>query len=155
MRYWKSGVALFGVAVFAAGLAIIIGASRIPSGFGYDAVGPAAMPYIIGGGFLVSAILILLDARQNAEPVEPLSLWPVALISAALLLAALLVETLGWIPLAALVFLAGARALGDRRIGLNAAIGLGFGAVTFGLFNWGLGLDLPAGPLAPLLRVFG
>jgi putative tricarboxylic transport membrane protein len=142
------------MAMFAAGLAILIGASRIPSGFGYDAVGPAAMPYIIGGGFLASAILILLDVRRSTEPSGPLSLWPVAAISAALLLAALLVEPLGWVPLAALIFLAGALALGDRRIGLNAGIGLAFGVVTFVLFNWGLGLDLPAGVLAPVLRTF-
>ena len=61
---------------------------------------------------------------------------------------------LGWVPLAALIFLAGTVALGDRRIALNAVIGVAFGAVTFALFNWGLGLNLPAGVLEPVLRSF-
>lgn len=132
--------------MFAAGLAIIVGATQISTGFGYDAVGPAAFPYIIGAGFLISAVLIFLDARRSEpDDADPLSLGPVAVISAALLLAALLLKTLGWVPLAALVFFGGAYALGDRRILLNAGIGLGFGVVTFALFNWGLGLNLPAG----------
>lgn len=138
--------------MFASGLAILIGASRIPAGFGYDAVGPDAFPKLIGTGFLVSAVLIILEARRGlAAEDEPTAAWPVITISGALLLAALLIDTLGWIPMSATVFVAGAVAMGERRYLTGALMGLAFGLVTFAAFNWGLGLNLPAGIFAPVL----
>jgi putative tricarboxylic transport membrane protein len=59
------------------------------------------------------------------------------------------------VPLTATVFAAGAWAFGNRRLWLNLLIGLVFGGVILLAFNEGLGLDLPLGVLAPLLRPQG
>ena len=56
-----------------------------------------------------------------------------------------LLETLGWILATTILFVAGARAFGSRRLALDAAIGLVLTALAFGLFNYGLGLSLPMG----------
>ena len=74
------------------------------------------------------------------------------LISAALLLEAVLISRLGWIPAVAAVFVAGTYAFGDRRIQSNAVIGLVLATVILLVFTLGLGIDLPLGPLEPLVR---
>lgn len=146
--------ALLGVAALLAGGAMFYGASRIPRGFGYDAVGPDTFPRIIAAGVMISGGLCLLDAGRaaaaEAEAVAFGSLRVVVLISAALLAMAFGVRPLGWVPMAAVVFTAGAAAFGSRRLIRDAGIGLIIGLVTLLGFNLGLGLDLPLGPLAPL-----
>ena len=70
---------------------------------------------------------------------------PVLWIVGALIIPIVLIRTIGWIPVAALVFALGARAFGSRSVLLDLALGLAFGIVTFVLFNYALGLNLPAG----------
>ena len=150
--------AAFGFAVMAVGIAVTAGAQLIPVGFSYDAVGPGLFPTLIGAGLIVSALAILVDAAGRAPEGEsnasPLDLLPVAMISAALLLEAALIGQLGWIPLTGILFLAGSRAFGDRRTWANLAIGLVFGALVLIAFNFGLGLNLPLGPLESLLQQY-
>lgn len=150
--------ALFGAAAATLGAFVILGARRIPVGFSYDAVGPALFPTMIGVGLLLSGLAILLSVwRTAAETVNERSRfnWTVvAVISAALLLEALLITRLGWIPMIAVVFAAGAYAFGDNRILLNLMIGFALGALTMLAFSFGIGIDLPLGPLEPLLQRF-
>ncbi len=150
--------ALFGAATTALGAFVIYGARQISSGFSYDAVGPTLFPTLIGIGLLASGVVILIHVRrsgdQGREDKRSLDWLPVGLISAALLGEALLVGKLGWIPVVATVFLAGTFAFGDRRILLNAGIGLGLGTFILFAFSFGLGVDLPLGPLEPLLQSY-
>ena len=104
---------------------------------------------------LVAAFLV--QGHETREehhlPGRPkLNLWPVGLISAALLLEAALISRLGWIPVVALVFVAGTYAFGDRRILANAVIGLVLATLILRVFTLGLGIDLPLGPLEPLFQ---
>jgi putative tricarboxylic transport membrane protein len=150
-------MALFGVAALVLGVAVLYFARRIPTGFGYDVVGPGMFPTIVGIGLAFSGLIAVFEARGSSSrnDVVPIDLFPVALISSALLLESAAIRSLGWIPVTGLLFLAGTWAFGDRRAILNLVIGLLMGTVILVAFDFGLGLDLPLGPLAPLLSPAG
>ncbi len=149
--------ALFGLAALLLGAAVLFLARKIPAGFGYDVVGPAMFPTIIGAGLTLSGLLAIFESRMNddGEVTPPVDLLPVALISATLLIEAAAIRSLGWIPMTGLLFLAGAWGFGDRRIALNLGIGLTMGAAILAAFDYGLGLDLPLGLLEALLPAAG
>ncbi len=154
MTIHNRSLALFGIGMLLVGIAVIISASRIPTGFSYDAVGPTVFPTIIGAGFVVSAFLVILESVRVAPARDdhiPIDLRPVIVISAAVLLEAFFIKKLGWVPMAATVFMAGSWAFGDRRIVLNGVIGLAFAALILVAFSWVLGLDLPLGVFENLL----
>jgi putative tricarboxylic transport membrane protein len=147
---------LFGSAVVALGVAVVIASQQIKTGFTYDAVGPAMFSNLIGGGLVLSGAASVISARRASLKDLPdqlmLTLWPVGLISAALLLEAALISHLGWIPVVTTMFVAGTYAFGDRRILSNAVIGLVLATVILLAFTLGLGIDLPLGPLEPLFQ---
>lgn len=153
VRNWP--LATFGITIFAIGIAVFFNARGIQGGFGYDAVGPAVFPMIIGGGFMVAAVMICLESlgvdADASDGDEKTNVWPVIVISAAVLIEALLIKKAGWVPMATVVFVAGAWAFGDRRLLLNTVFGLVLSGFILFAFNWGLGLDLPLGILAPIL----
>ena len=147
---------LFGSAVVAIGVAVIVASQQIKTGFTYDVVGPAMFSNLIGIGLTLSGVASVISTRRASLedlPDQPkLNLWPVGLISAALLLEAVLISRLGWIPAVAAVFVAGTYGFGDRRILANAVIGLVLATVILLVFTLGLGIDLPLGPLEPLFQ---
>jgi putative tricarboxylic transport membrane protein len=147
---------LFGSAVVALGVAVVVASQQIKTGFAYDVVGPAMFSNLIGVGLVLSGVASVITARRASLedlPDQPkLTLWPVGLISAALLLEAALISRLGWIPVVATVFVAGTYAFGDRRILSNAVIGLVLATVILLVFTLGLGIDLPLGPLEPVFQ---
>ena len=137
--------ATLGALAIALGVAVVVVARGFPGGSIYDALGPRLLPYIVGAGLALSGLSILIGAFRRANEYEALDLAPVLWIVAALIIPVTLIRVIGWIPVAALVFALGARAFGSRRVWLDLALGLAFGAITFLLFNYGLGLNLPAG----------
>ena len=145
------GLALAGT-ITVAGAAVLWMATRIPQGFGYDAVGPSLFPRIIGIGLVISGLIHGLEVWRDGDdrPEGRAAPWPVVLILGSMLLLAAGVRIAGWIPTAALVFLAGTLAFGDRRIALNLVIGVVLSALILVAFNEGLGLNLPLGPLSAL-----
>jgi putative tricarboxylic transport membrane protein len=147
---------LFGSAVAALGVAVVIASQQIKTGFAYDVVGPAMFSNLIGIGLTLSGIVSVISTRRASLedlPDQPkLNLWPLGQISAALLLEAALISRLGWIPVVATVFVAGTYAFGDRRILSNTLIGLVLATLILVVFTLGLGIDLPLGPLEPLFR---
>lgn len=149
MRIRIDSLTIAGAGIALAGVAILTAAAGIKTGFSYDSVGPATLPRFIGGGLILAGVLVLIENRgaERAEEVSFGRALPVIVISAALLGLALLVRLLGWVPMAATVFLAGAFAFGSRHVLRDAIIGIGVGLVTLGLFRFGLGLNLPIGTL--------
>ena len=147
---------LFGSAVAALGVAVVIASQQIKTGYAYDVVGPAMFSNLIGIGLTLSGIVSVISTRRACPknlPDQPkLNLWPLGQISAALLLEAALISRLGWIPVVATVFVAGTYAFGDRRILSNTLIGLVLASLMLLVFTLGLGIDLPLGPLEPLFR---
>lgn len=152
----RSGLVL-GAFGLLAGAGMFLGATQIPSGFGYDAVGPATFPKIIALGLVASGAICLMEARrapQAEDIMAPGNLVPVALISVTLLAAAALLKAAGWVPMAALIFVAGGAAFGSRSHGRNLAIGLAAATLVLLLFGYGLGIRLPLGVLASATALF-
>ncbi len=69
----------------------------------------------------------------------------VAAIVAACLVQAAALPVLGFVLTAAVVFVTATHALGNRRIGRNAAIGVALAATLAFLFGAGLDVPLPRG----------
>jgi putative tricarboxylic transport membrane protein len=128
------------------GIAVAAGATGLPQGSAYDVLGSRLLPYIVAAGLGLTGLAILVGAFRGAQA-EPqaLDLARVVPIVIALIVPIVLLRPLGWIPVAAVIFALGARAFGSRRWALDLALGLAFGAGTFVLFNYALGLNLPAG----------
>jgi putative tricarboxylic transport membrane protein len=63
----------------------------------------------------------------------------------------LLIEILGFIFASTILFVMVARGFNSRRWGLNIVTGLVLGSAVLAMFNYGLGLTLPAGILKGVL----
>jgi putative tricarboxylic transport membrane protein len=138
--------AVLGALAVLLGIAVVVVARGFPGGSIYDALGPRLLPYIVGAGLILTGLTIFTGAfRRHPAEREALDLFPLVWIVAALLVPIVALRAIGWIPVATLVFALGARAFGSRRVALDLALGLAFGIVTFVLFNYALGLNLPAG----------
>lgn len=146
-RSLRIGEALLGGGLSALGALIAIETMLTPSA-GRSVVGPALFPYLISGGLVLIGLSLLREAFAGHIAHETgleLDLRAVALVAAGLAAQFLLIEFLGWIPSAALLFVAVARAFGSRRYLPNAALGLLLAGGTFAVFNYGLDLNLPIG----------
>jgi putative tricarboxylic transport membrane protein len=112
-------------------------------------IGPRLFPFLIAAGLLVVGVLVLREAIVGGVAHESQGLeldWPALAIAAAALVAQLpLIEWIGWIPTAALLFAAVAFAYGSRRPGRDVLIGLVLAGLSFLLFSYGLDLGLPVG----------
>jgi putative tricarboxylic transport membrane protein len=142
----KSEAGLGGFAI-ALGIAVGIGATGFPQGSLYDALGPRLLPYIVAGGLVLTGFSILIGALRGRSlgETDASDIGPLVWIAAALVVPIVLIRAAGWIAVAALVFTLGARAFGSRRTLIDLALGLALGIATFALFNYALGLNLPAG----------
>jgi putative tricarboxylic transport membrane protein len=134
----------------ALGILVAILTRGFPGGSQYDVLGPRLLPYIVAGGLCLTGIAILVQAvRGGKVEREPFDYAPLLWIVAALIVPVVAIRVAGWIPVCTVVFALGARAFGSRRVWLDLALGLAFGALTFALFNYALGLNLPAGAWIP------
>lgn len=152
-RSLRIGEALLGGGLSALGALIAIETMLTPS-VGRSVVGPALFPYLISAGLVLIGLSLLREAFAGHTAHEAgLELDPraVALVAAGLAAQFLLIEPLGWIPSAALLFVAVSRAFGSRRYLPNAALGLLLAGGTFVVFNYGLDLNLPIGSVGEWL----
>lgn len=149
-RGLRVGEAVLGGGVLALGLFVGVETALIEVAPSQAAVGPRLFPFLVATGLVVVGLLVLREAffGQVAHERGFELDWPaVALISAGLLVQMFLLETLGWIPATAILFVAAARAFGSRRLPVDAALGVALASLAFFIFNYGLGLDLPLGTL--------
>jgi putative tricarboxylic transport membrane protein len=152
-RSLRVGEAALGGGVLVLGLFIAFETTR---GLGPTSavVGPALFPYLIAAGLVIVGASLLREAFAGHIAHEggfELDWVAVALVSAGLILQMFLLETLGWIPASALLFMAVARAFGSRRLVIDAVLGLALTAASFVIFNYGLGLNLPGGVIADMI----
>ncbi|MBP2297769.1 tripartite tricarboxylate transporter TctB family protein [Azospirillum picis] len=146
-RSLRIGEALLGGGLAALGALIAVETMLTPSA-GRGVVGPALFPYLIAGGLVLIGLSLLREAFAGHIAHDgglELDLRAVVLVAAGLAAQFLLIEFLGWIPAATLLFVAVARAFGSRRYLLNVALGLLLAGATFAVFNYGLDLNLPSG----------
>jgi putative tricarboxylic transport membrane protein len=140
--------AVLGTFAVLIGAYVAIDAAGYHDGSTYDGLGPSLLPYIIAAGLILTGLPILLKALRSGGTTGAFANvdWTaIALITAALTVPIVFILPLGWIPVITVVFALGARAFGSRRTLIDLGFGLAFGVVTFVVFNFGLGLHLPAG----------
>lgn len=149
VRSLRIGEAVLGGGVLALGLFLAIQTAGFAVAPSHAAIGPRLFPFLIAGGLVLIGVLVLREAFfghvAHEEGRYELDWMAMVLVSAGLVAQMFLLETLGWILATTILFVAGARAFGSRRLALDAAIGLVLTALAFGLFNYGLGLSLPMG----------
>lgn len=146
-----------GVAVI--GALVLWGSFYLPTGGGYAQVGPGVVPRIVGTLTLFLGALLLREAftggfrgvDEEAEIHLPMDWIAFAWVSGGIIGYGLLIEHAGFILASTLLFVLVARGFNSRRWVLNAVVGLILAIVVFAIFNYGLGLTLPAGVLKGLL----
>ena len=146
--------------VVALGGLMLWGSYHLPTGGGYAQVGPGVTPRIVGVGLLALGALLVREALAGGflgvDEAEERGLgmdWAAfAWITAGLVAYGLLIVRLGFILSSTLLFMLVARAFGSRRWLLDATVAALLAIAIFAVFNYGLGLTLPAGVMAPVLR---
>jgi putative tricarboxylic transport membrane protein len=141
------------------GALILWGSFHLPTAGGYAQVGPGMVPRGVGIGIVALGALLLREAftggfrgvDEAAEARLPLDWISFAWVSGGILAYGVLIEALGFIFSSALLFVMVARGFRSRRWLLNAGTGLILAALVFSIFNYGLGLTLPAGILKGVL----
>lgn len=147
------------VAIAAAGGLVLWGSFNLPTGGGYAQVGPGVVPRIVGAGLLALGALLVRAALAGGfagvDEAEERGLgmdWAAfAWLTAGIVVYGLAIVRLGFIVSSVVLFVLVARGFGSRRWALNALTGVLLGAAIYAVFNYALGLTLPAGVLAPLL----
>jgi putative tricarboxylic transport membrane protein len=145
--------------VAALGALILWGSYHLPTAGGYAQVGPGMVPRGVGIGIVALGALLLREAfsggfrgvDEAAEAGLPLDWISFAWVSGGILAYGVLIQRIGFILASTLLFVMVARGFHSRRWLLNAATGLVLAAIVFAIFNYGLGLTLPAGILEGVL----
>lgn len=124
-------------------------------------VGPRTVPFAVGTGLLVVAVLLTADVlrggRGEAEGGEDVDLaepgdWRTVLLLTGVFLAfAVLIEPLGFPVAGALLFWGSAFALGSRHHHRDPLIAAVLAVATYAVFDRLLGVPLPGGPLMGVL----
>jgi putative tricarboxylic transport membrane protein len=141
------------------GVLILAGSSDLSTGGGYAQVGPGVVPRFVGGAIILLGALLLREALtggfrgvdEEAEVHLPMNWAAFGWITGGIILYGLLVERAGFLIASTLLFMAVARGFASRRWALNAFVGFAVAAFIFAVFNYGLGLTLPAGVLRAVL----
>ena len=139
---------IVGAFVLAIGLFIGLETYEMASTGTTTVVGPQLFPYIVAFGLIAVGVSLLREAVSGHVAHErgfELDWRAVALGSGGLILQMLLLERLGWIIATTLMFILATLAFRERRVFLSVVIGLVLTALTFAVFNYGLGLGLPVG----------
>jgi putative tricarboxylic transport membrane protein len=140
--------AIVGAFVLAIGLFIAIETFEMASTGTSALVGPHLFPYLVGFGLIAIGLSLLKEAVTGHVAHETgfeLDWRAVAFASGALILQMLLLERIGWILASTLMFVLTTLAFRERRVVVSVLIGLVLTSLTFGIFNYGLGLGLPTG----------
>jgi putative tricarboxylic transport membrane protein len=157
MTTHRTDAALAAVAIVGAAAYLLLD-WNLPSARIGDPLGPRAFPALIGGGLVLSGLLLLLETwtkRQRAadEATAPRSAEQkhVALLLLAMAgwtaLYYVSFDRLGYLIATPLFILGLLCYFNRRRHAMNLAVAAGFTIVVYLLFSTLLGVPLPAGPL--------
>ena len=135
----------YGLGLAAAGVALGVLTTEIKVAPIYAKVGPTVFPWMVSGGLVAVGLTLAWFAWRLPATPAPRDNLGLLVLAAGLLQQILLVRWAGFVPTAALLFLATAVAFGRRRTLVDLAIGLVLALVVYLLFTRLLGLTLPAG----------
>jgi len=141
-----------GLLTLVIGVVVIAHARGFPL-MGGMAYGPAFFPVLIGAGFVICGLILSGQAALARGGVKAPPkhrdlgvLWRIAIIPAIILGYAVVTPVAGFVPTTALAALGTALFFGLRPLSA-LVLALVIAATLFVLFQWGLRVPLPAGPL--------
>lgn len=151
----RSGL-LFPLVLAAASTWIVVNNAAMTLPEGTDFPGPRFFPNLLAiAGYVIAALLTIHYLRNPEHPEETpgrtnawFSDWgALAWCGGGFLAFALLLDGLGWILAATLLFWCTARGMGSRRALFDITLGLVLASAIYLAFVAGLGLNLPSGVL--------
>ena len=143
-RNWPEALAGLGLVV--AGLVIAYEAMTLKVGPLYAKVGPAAFLWFSAALLCLCGAIVAYKGFAEA-PVSGIEISKPLTILAGLALSVVLMEPLGFIPAATVIFVLTARGMGSERLLRDAIFGVLLSATAYIVFGVGLGLRLPLGSL--------
>jgi len=140
-----------GISIVAISAVLAVGASRFPAEMGFVIMSAYVYPYAVAVflgvvGLLLSYQAVTGGLRNHAvdsDKTEPGGKLGAAWVTGGLLGVALLIELIGFVLAAGLLFACAARGFGSRRPLRDLAIGIALTLPIYWLFNAGLGVSLP------------
>ncbi|SOY61672.1 Tripartite tricarboxylate transporter TctB family [Cupriavidus taiwanensis] len=130
-----------------------MGAARFPADSGYSVMGTSVFPFavalflgVVSAGIVLQALtggLRNLDEPEGSEPATRDARAGAAWVSAAVLLDALLIERVGFVLAASLLFVLCARGFGSGMWLRNCVVALAISLPVYWGFANGLGISLP------------
>lgn len=132
------------------GLFLVIEVWRAPPIAAKAVVGPGAFPTVIAVALLAVGLRLFQEAwlnRREDDDLPELDLRSFMQGAAAFGLMVAALEWLGWVLAGTAMFMAVARAFGDRRPWRTLALGVALTSLMFLVFDHALDLSLPVGAL--------
>jgi putative tricarboxylic transport membrane protein len=143
--------------VLGLGIFVIWGTADVQAASSRIGLGPRFFPFLVGGMLIVVGICYIINVlrggtgdMEESEDIDTSakSDWRAVLfVGGVFLVFALLVDILGWVVAAALLFFGISWSLGSRHALRTAAISVILSVATYFIFVKGLGVTLPAGVL--------
>ncbi|NRQ33506.1 tripartite tricarboxylate transporter TctB family protein [Nonomuraea sp. NN258] len=159
-RWWRPELGL-ALVVLALGVFVVVGTLDVAAAASQLGLGPRFFPMLVGGSMILIGLLYVADVlrggRGDPEESEDIDVdapadWrSVGLVSGVFLAFAALLNVLGWVIGASLLFFGLSVALGAEHKARAAVIAVVLGVTTYLVFVKGLGVTLPAGPLGGVI----
>ncbi|SEG94175.1 putative tricarboxylic transport membrane protein [Nonomuraea solani] len=156
-RWWRPELGL-AVVVLALGVLVVIGTLDVSAAASQLGLGPRFFPMLVGGAMVLIGLFYVVDVvrgghgdPEESEDVDteaPTDWRSVGLVSGIFLAFAALLNVLGWIVGATLLFFGLSVALGAEHKLRAGGIAVVMGVATYVLFVHGLGVTLPGGVLS-------
>ncbi len=145
------GEAIIGAGLAVLGAVMLWALSSLEIAAAYAKIGPAVIPGMVAGGLLLVGTALAWSRRNSVDRATPSDLVALAALAAGVIGYALVLRTIGFVVASALLFFLVAWGFGIRRHVVNAVTAILLGIAVFVLFQYGLGLNLPRGPLEAML----
>ncbi|MBE1587238.1 tripartite tricarboxylate transporter TctB family protein [Nonomuraea angiospora] len=159
-RWWRPELGL-AVVVLGLGVLVVIGTLDVSAAASQLGIGPRFFPMLVGGAMVLIGLFYVADVLRggHGDPEEsedvdveaPTDWRSVGLVSGIFLAFTALLNVLGWIIGASLLFFGLSLALGAEHKARSAVISVVVGLATYLLFVKGLGVSLPGGLLAGVI----
>ncbi|MFB4267619.1 tripartite tricarboxylate transporter TctB family protein [Nonomuraea sp. GTA35] len=156
-RRWRPELGL-AVVVLVLGVLVVVGTLDVSAAASQLGIGPRFFPMLVGGAMVLIGLFYVADVLRggHGDPEEsedvnaaaPTDWRSLALVSGIFLAFAALLDLLGWIVGASLLFFGLSVALGAEHRLRAAVIAVVMGVATYLLFVNGLGVNLPNGVFA-------
>ncbi|GIH24313.1 hypothetical protein Aph01nite_26230 [Acrocarpospora phusangensis] len=154
---WRRPELGLALTVLGLGVFVIVGTAGVTAAASTLGLGPRFFPLLVGSAMILIGVCYVLDVlrgghgdpeeSEDVDAAAPADWRGVGLVSVIFLLFAGLLDLLGWVVAAALLFFGLALALGARERLRAAAVAVVLSVATYLAFVKGLGVTLPAGLL--------